>query len=115
MRLPAPNMLIFVAGLMAGAGINLLTSAAVGETGLGVVIVADSVAWVAAAALLTWAATLLQNAEREAALLDHRDFTSQQRREILQVAADAVAVRVRILLAGGLLATAVAVFLLFRL
>jgi hypothetical protein len=108
-------MLIFVGGLMAGAGINLLTSAAVGETGLGAVIVADCAAWVAGAAMLTGAATLLQNAEREAALLDHRDFTSQQRREILQVAAETVAGRVKLLLAGSGLATAAAVVLLFKL
>jgi hypothetical protein len=115
MRLPTPNMLIFVGGLMAGAGINLLTSAATGEAGLGVVIVADSVAWVAAAAMLTGAATLLQSAEREAALLDHPDFNLEQRQEILQVAAQSVAGRVKLLLAGSALATAAAVFLLFRL
>jgi hypothetical protein len=66
-HLPSPTALTFLAGLFAGAGINMLTSAAVGEAGgTTKMIIFDALAWVAAAGFLTSAAQRLDSAEREA-------------------------------------------------
>jgi hypothetical protein len=68
-HLPSPTALTFLAGLFAGAGINMLTSAAVGEAGGTTrMIVLDALAWVAAAGFLTAAAQRLDGAEREASV-----------------------------------------------
>lgn len=67
LRLPSPTALTFLAGLFAGAGINMLTSTATGESGATAKAVAlDAIAWVTAAAFLTTAAHQLDIAEREA-------------------------------------------------
>jgi hypothetical protein len=69
LRMPSPTALTFLAGLFAGAGINMLTSTATGESGGTTRAVAlDAIAWVAAAAFLTTAAHQLEVAERDAAL-----------------------------------------------
>lgn len=66
-HLPSPTALTFLAGLFAGAGINMLTSAAIGEGGGATWKIAlDALAWVAAAGFLTSAAHRLDGAEREA-------------------------------------------------
>jgi len=84
--LPSPAPLNFFAGLFAGAGINMLTSVSSGDPGptsnvkLGV----DSFLWVLAAGFLTWAANILQNAEREAELYVDRGMSPAERREIRQ-------------------------------
>ncbi|GIE99679.1 hypothetical protein Ari01nite_71440 [Paractinoplanes rishiriensis] len=112
-RFPAPGTLNFLAGLLAGAGINLLTSAAVGDGGgLGIHIVLDSVAWVSGAALLTSAATMLGNADRQAALLITPEFNDMERRQIRTLEINRVARPVRWLLLGAFACVAVAVALL---
>ena len=66
--LPASSSLNFLAGIFAGAGINLITSVATGpepdvsSTKIGI----DSALWVAAAAFCTWAAQVVQRGERDA-------------------------------------------------
>jgi hypothetical protein len=85
--LPAPSSLNFLAGLFAGAGINMLTSVSTGPPGgtstakVGL----DSFLWVFAAGFLTWAARILENAERDAQLVfvGHR-ITEEEKREILE-------------------------------
>ncbi|GAA4606670.1 hypothetical protein BJY16_005945 [Actinoplanes octamycinicus] len=107
---PSPSMLNFLAGLLAGTGINLLTSSAVDDKGLGDLVVVDSVAWVAAAAALTGMATLLQNAERDAVPI--REPDEDERRELQQIMVERVARRVVALAAAAVVALGVAVALL---
>jgi hypothetical protein len=82
--LPSASPLNFVAGLFAGAGINMLTSVSAGAPGqassfkLGL----DSFLWVLAAGFLTWAARIIENAEREAALYIDRAMGQQERAQI---------------------------------
>jgi hypothetical protein len=66
--LPASSSLNFLAGIFAGAGINLLTSVATSQTGdVGSGEIAlDSFFWVATAANLAWAAQLVERGERNA-------------------------------------------------
>jgi len=66
--LPAASSLNFVAGILAGAGINLVTTAAIaGTANVSTAAVAvDAVSWVLAAAFLYWAAQTIQRGEREA-------------------------------------------------
>jgi hypothetical protein len=84
--LPSPSPLNFFAGLFAGAGINMLTSVSSGEPGqpsnlkLGV----DSFLWVLAAGFLTWAAHILEDAEREATLYIDRNMSENEKRDIRQ-------------------------------
>ena len=67
-RLPSPTALTFLSGLFAGAGINMLTSTATGESSTSAGSVAfDAVAWVAAAAFLSWVAHRLDAVQRQAA------------------------------------------------
>ncbi|WP_433060203.1 hypothetical protein [Dactylosporangium sp. CS-033363] len=84
LRLPGPSSLNFLAGIFAGAGINLLTSVATGPEGTvstGKVAV-DSLCWVAAAGFLTWAAQLVEHGERDADLYIDREFSDEEKREI---------------------------------
>ncbi|MER5456039.1 MULTISPECIES: hypothetical protein [unclassified Micromonospora] len=86
--IPAPSTLNFLAGLFAGAGINMLTSVSTGppDPAISTAKVAlDSALWVIAAGLTTWAAHLLQTAEREAELEIDRDFSPAERSEVREV------------------------------
>ncbi|WBB53988.1 hypothetical protein [Verrucosispora sp. WMMD573] len=85
--IPAPSTLNFLAGLFAGAGINMLTSVSTGppDPQISTAKVAlDSALWVIAAAFTTWAAHLFQAAEREADLYIDRDFSEAEKLEIRQ-------------------------------
>ncbi|MBM2615858.1 hypothetical protein JIG36_09850 [Actinoplanes sp. LDG1-06] len=85
--LPASSSLNFLAGIFAGAGINLITSVATGPEG-GVSsgkLALDSVFWVLAAAFLTWAAQVIQRGEREADRTIAPDFSDDEEREVRQV------------------------------
>lgn len=77
----------FLAGIFAAAGINMITSVATGpEDGVSPVSIAlDSAFWVLAAALLTWAAQLLQSGERDADLQIAADFSAGERREVREL------------------------------
>ncbi|MEV6813380.1 hypothetical protein [Micromonospora sp. NPDC051296] len=83
--IPSPSALNFLAGLFAGAGINMLTSVSTGppDPEISTVKVAlDSALWVIAAAFTTWAAHLFQAAEREADLYIDRDFGEAEKKQI---------------------------------
>jgi hypothetical protein len=82
--LPAPSSLNFLAGIFAGAGINLITSVSTGpEPDISTTKIAlDSLLWVLAAGCTTWAAQVLQHAERDADLYIDRDFSDTEKREI---------------------------------
>jgi len=84
---PASSSLNFLAGIFAGAGINLITSVATGpeadvSTGK---IAFDSGLWVLAAAFLTWAAQVLQGGERDADLVITQHLTDLEKHEIRQL------------------------------
>ena len=68
--LPASSSLNFLAGIFAGAGINLVTSVAGGRNPNAAAsttkIFVDSALWVVAAAFLTWVAQVVQRGERNA-------------------------------------------------
>ncbi|AGL18794.1 hypothetical protein [Actinoplanes sp. N902-109] len=111
-RLPTATLLNFLAGLLAGTGINLLTSSAVGDAGgLRAVTVADSVAWVLSAGLLTVAATALQNSELAAALYIKPDFDEEEQRATRMVKRHPIARR-SVLLTTGAVAMALLAFAL---
>jgi hypothetical protein len=79
---PSPSALNFLAGILAGAGINLLTSLAGGTEGPTVVFVLDSSCWIAAAASITWAAHLVDGATRTADLYITSEMNKDQQDEI---------------------------------
>jgi hypothetical protein len=85
--LPASSSLNFLAGIFAGAGINLITSVATGpEGGVSTIKIAlDSALWVVAAAFLTWAAQAVQRGERDADLLIAPNFSEGERREVREL------------------------------
>lgn len=74
----------FLAGLFAGAGINMITSVATSPDGDAptLAIGLDSATWVLAAAFLTWAAQVLQSAERDADLQIAPDFSARERQQV---------------------------------
>src|SRR4051812_28764147 len=81
--LPA-SFLNFLAGILAGAGINLITSVATGpgSTVSIPMVFVDTVLWVIAAGLLTWAAQIVQRGEREADLEINRNLSEIEKRDI---------------------------------
>jgi hypothetical protein len=81
--LPASS-LNFLAGILAGAGINLITSVATGpDSTVSIPLVAfDTALWVVAAGLLTWAAQIVQRGEREADLEINRNLSEIEKRDI---------------------------------
>ena len=82
--LPASSSLNFLAGIFAGAGINLITSVATGPQAevSTMKIALDSVLWVATAAFLTWAAQVVQRGERDADLETQGRLTEVEKAEI---------------------------------
>jgi hypothetical protein len=114
--MPAPSSLNFLAGIFAGAGINLITSVATGPEGpvsTGKVAV-DAVLWGLAAAFLTWAAQVLQHGERDADLYIDRDFSDAEKLEIREQYLRAALRRARLPLVLTLLSFVAAVLLLPR-
>ncbi|MDG4782566.1 hypothetical protein O7614_23175 [Micromonospora sp. WMMD961] len=112
---PAPSTLNFLAGLFAGAGINMLTSVSTGPADPGVStgkVALDSALWVVAAAFLTWAAHLFQAAERDADLYIDRDFSEPEKQEIRQEYLRRALRRARLPLMMTVLALVCAVLLL---
>ncbi|MEU7757056.1 hypothetical protein AB0B57_31490 [Micromonospora sp. NPDC049101] len=112
---PAPSTLNFLAGLFAGAGINMLTSVSTGPAGTDVStgkIALDSALWVVAAGFLTWAAHLFQAAERDADLYIDRDFSEPEKQEIRQEYLRRALRRARLPLVMTVLALVCAVLLL---
>jgi hypothetical protein len=87
MRLAAPgsSSLNFLAGICAGAGINLITSVSVGpevHVSIGKIAV-DSALWVITAAFITWAAQIVQRGERDADIeMIGDELTAVEKRDI---------------------------------
>jgi hypothetical protein len=81
---PPSAALNFVAGVLAGAGINLVTSLATGPAGDASTgkIASDALLWVISAGCLTWAAQIVGDEEREADRVVSVDFSAEERREI---------------------------------
>lgn len=77
----------FLAGIFAGAGINMITSVATApEGGVSTAKIAlDSALWVLVAAFLTWAAQLLQSGERDADLQIAPGFSPGERHEVREL------------------------------
>ncbi len=80
----SPAALNFLAGLFAGAAINMLTTVSTDPAPDVSTrqVVLDSGMWVLAAGFLTWSAQILQRAERDADLYIDRDFSHSERKEI---------------------------------
>ncbi len=74
----------FLAGLFAGAGINMITSVATSpdSDAPALTIGLDSATWVLAAGFLTWAAQVLQSSERDADLQIAPDFSPRERQQV---------------------------------
>jgi hypothetical protein len=85
--LPASSSLNFLAGIFAGAGINLITSVATGpEAEVSTAKIAvDSLLWVLAAAALTWAAQVVQRGERDADLEIGAQLTDVEKHEVREL------------------------------
>lgn len=81
---PASSSLNFLAGIFAGAGINLITSVATGPEAdvSNTKIALDSALWVVTAAFLTWAAQVVQRGERDADLEIQGRLTLAEKEEI---------------------------------
>jgi hypothetical protein len=93
-RLLPASLLNFLAGLLAGAGINLLTAIETGPTSVpGHVIVVDSLAWIGAAMFAASAAHVAETAEQRATLSMSKSFTPELNREIRCEAAAEVSLR----------------------
>lgn len=109
-RLLPASLLNFVAGLLAGAGINMLTSVETGPTSVPTHnIVVDSVVWVAAAGFSAAAAHSSETAERRADLASRETYSIELNRAIRREKAAEVGVRFWLFLLAGLACVAYAV------
>jgi hypothetical protein len=106
--------LTFLAGLFAGAGINMLTSSATGESSASASAIAvDAVAWIVAAALLTAAAQRVDSAEREASKrLQDPNLSEEVKRDERENQLNQVATTTVVLLALTLLSAVLAILLI---
>jgi hypothetical protein len=77
-------LLNFLAGLAAGAGINLLTSIEGGSTAPKHEIVTDSLIWVIAATCLAYAAHLTEGVENRAAQASGTTLNDDDKRALLK-------------------------------
>lgn len=114
LRFPAPSSLNFLAGLFAGAGINMLTSLSNGTPdGISPQKIAiDSALWVIAAAFLTWSAQLLECAGHHADRLSGNRMNKVEIEEIRQATLRPVLARTLFALGMTALSVALAVLLL---
>ncbi|MDN3351648.1 hypothetical protein [Actinomadura sp. DC4] len=84
-RVLPSSLLNFLAGLLAGAGINLLTAVETGPTEVpSGKIVVDSTAWVAASVFAAWAAHIANGAERRADLAMDEHLTAEEKNGIFR-------------------------------
>jgi hypothetical protein len=114
LTLPAPSALNFLAGMFAGAGINMLTSVSTGPPG-GVPtakIALDSALWVFAAGFLTWAAQVIEHDERDADLFIDRDFSEREKKDIREEYRRRASRRARLPIGLTMLALVAAVLML---
>ena len=113
-HVPSPTTLTFFAGLFAGAGINILTSAATEQfpSPMRQVAVSDAVLWVVAAGFLVAAAQRLEAAEREAARYADPHLGPAERHEVRKSMIDRVAGSTAVLFGLAVLSLIAAVLLL---
>jgi hypothetical protein len=88
-----PSLLNFLAGLAAGAGINLLTSVEGGSNFPKGKIVVDSTLWILDAMVLAYAAHVAETVEREAALAFDNTLSAEEKRDIMRDEVDKRRVR----------------------
>ena len=106
---PAPSLLNFVSGLLAGAGINLLTSVATGPVSVSNrKIVLDSIVWVIAAIFAAGAAHIAEGAERRADLVITERLRPEEKQAIMRNEASQVAGKFWILATLGISAAVLA-------
>jgi hypothetical protein len=98
-------LLNFVAGLAAGAGINLLTSIEGGSTAQHHEIVIDSIMWLASAMCLAYAAHLTEGVEGEAALVIDSTLTQDEKRVVLKDEAFRIRWRYRLTMTSSAITT----------
>jgi hypothetical protein len=78
------SLLNFIAGLAAGAGINLLTSVSGSSDRSRPLTAGDSAIWVIAAAFLAYAGYLSNEAERAAAMVIDNTLTKSERKAVVR-------------------------------
>jgi hypothetical protein len=97
-----PSLLNFSAGILAGAGINMLTSVATGPTTVSTsAIIGDSVVWVIAAIFVAAAASIAESAERKADLVITERLSPAEKEAVHRNEAVQVAMKFWILVALG--------------
>src|SRR5215831_6391146 len=108
-----PSLLNFSAGILAGAGINLLTSVATGPTTVSTNrIIVDSIVWVGAASFAAAAASIAESAERKADLVITERLRSDEKEAIHRNEAAQVATKFWILITFGIAAIVLATMLI---
>ena len=106
-------MLNFLAGLFAGAGINMLTSAATGPVGTSTVAVAvDAGIWVLAAGASTWLAHVVEVVNREVERRLQDDFSPAEEAGVRRSVRGGMAVRLRAATVATVLAATLGVLFL---
>ena len=98
-----PSLLNFSAGILAGAGINLLTSIATGPVTVSTSgVIADSAVWVVSAIFVAAAASIAENAERRADLEITERLSRAEKEAVHRNEAAQVAMKFWILIALGI-------------
>jgi hypothetical protein len=106
------SLLNFLAGLFAGAGLNLITQAQTGPlTQPQWAVFTDSVPWIAASIFTAWAGHLVAVAERESDLQIREGLTDIERRAIVLAEQRKVRVKYRRLMVGAFAGFALALVL----
>ena len=116
MRILSPSALTFLAGLFAGAGINMLTSVATGPADPPTsAIVVDSAMWVLAAAATTWLAHVEQLVNQKLAYRTTERFDTDEIANVRRDIRAELATRLRLAAATTLLTIVLSLLLLPRL
>jgi hypothetical protein len=96
------SLLNFLAGLFAGAGLNLITQAQTGPlTQPKWAVFTDSVPWIVASIFTAWAGHLVAEAERESDLKIREGLTDVERRAIVLAEQRKVRLKYRRLMAAA--------------
>jgi hypothetical protein len=110
---PPPSALNFLAGLFAGAGINMLTSVTTGPVDIPrAAIVGDAAMWVLAAAAATWLAHLVSEMNHEIDRQLQDDFDAEEEAGVHRSVRAAMSGRLRLATAATIVAAALGVLLL---
>lgn len=106
------SLLNFLSGLLAGAGLNLITQGQTGPLDKPTwSVFLDAVPWLAASVFTAWAGHIVAGAEREADLKIRDGFTDGERRAILRAEQRSIEGKFRALMAAAVVGFAAALVL----